>query len=268
MRSIPHLVAILCLILGGCDLADQLGGLGGQSSGTHDAPDVQTEGLELRSSPDLDQLAAYYCPSVLGGFAGMGCAAMLGGSPDADELTFEVGVTLTLANPNDVPIPTLDLLVSLSLFEGGEDASLGTVCVSMCPGDAQDCDGSAKPGACEQGSGPLDSLMNGGDPQEAVAGLIAGVANGETLDELQEGAELLAGGAVTLDLVFALGVDEALAAIEHTASGWVDDIMQGNTPSLDIPVRLEGTAFFDMPAAGRFGVNFGPLDVSWSLATR
>ncbi len=271
MRSTaPSLLALLCLLtpttLVGCDQLGDLSGLTGQASALHAEPEVDVASPELRSAPDIWALTAWFCPIVFEGPLGsITCTAAVGSVPDDEELNFELGVGVTIANPNDVPIPTLDLLLSLTMFDGADAEAVGSVCVAMCPADAADCDGKPDPDGCKEPSLILNQLDDYVASPDAVVGLIDGIASGESLDALRDGAELVAAGDVHLDLTFSLGVDQALSIIETTAEGWVDDALNGQVPSLDIPVSIDGTVFFDMPAAGRLGVDFGPVQASWLI---
>ena len=62
----------------------------------------------------------------------MGCTIGLGSPPPQSQLVFEFGVPVTIKNPNNIPIPALDILLALKLFPGQGAEALGSVCVSMC----------------------------------------------------------------------------------------------------------------------------------------
>lgn len=65
----------------------------------------------------MPQLGAYYCPIVIENqIARLSCAIVLGSPPPRDRLVFEFGTTITVANPNNIPIPALDVLLALKLF--------------------------------------------------------------------------------------------------------------------------------------------------------
>ncbi len=226
------------------------------------APTVQMGGLTLRHNPSIEDLAAYYCPQVIDDpIVAVTCAVALGVPPPKSSLAFEFGVTLTIHNPNDIPIPTADVLLALTLFEGVESEALGAICVSLCGADDPECDGTPKPGACLAQQGDILTID---DFIAAIPGLIADIASGRAEEELKK-STILAGGDITLDLAFVLGVDEALGVFQKTALKYVEDELAGRSGALSIPVSASGTVFFDLPVLGRLGVGYGPFKTSWNL---
>jgi hypothetical protein len=250
-------LALTLTSLTGCDrLLNQLG------RGEELAPEVQVGALQLRHGPSIGQLAAYYCPKVVNDpLVAVGCAVALGAPPPRSQLAFEFGVTINLHNPNDFPVPTADVLLALTLFEGRDAEALGAICVSLCGTDNPDCDGSPRPGACALRQ---DDILTVEDFVMALPGLIADIASGRALEELKE-STILAGGDVSLDLAFILGIDQALSVFEKTALAYVEDELAGRSGSLAIPVSVEGTVFFDLPVLGRLGVGFGPFGSTWNV---
>ena len=108
------------------------------------------------------------------------CAIVLGSPPPRDRLVFEFGTTITVANPNNIPIPALDVLLALKLFQGQDTEGLGAVCLSMCGANDPACTGAPKAGACTAG-GPGIRTLN--DFVSAVPGLISGLASGAATQE-------------------------------------------------------------------------------------
>jgi len=226
------------------------------------APEVRVGALELRHGPSLGDLAAYFCPRVIGDpLVAVGCAVALGAPPARSHLAFELGITLNLHNPNDIPVPTADVLLALSLFEGQQAEALGAICVSLCGTDNPDCDGTPRPGACELRQ---DDILTLDDLVQALPGLIEDLASGQAAEELRS-STLLAGGDLSLDLAFVLGIDQALSVFEKTALTYVEDELAGRTGSLAIPVSASGTVFFDLPVLGRLGVGYGPFGTTWQV---
>ena len=219
------------------------------------SPTIETTSPQLRRAPSLAQLAAYYCPRVIHDpFVRMGCAAALGPAPSPEQLAFEFGLTLTAKNPNHVPVPALDVLVGLTLFPGQDAEALGAICVTL---GAQ----AAGPDACTATNRDVrtwDGLA------ARVPGLIAGLASGQALDQLQQ-SSIVASGDLRVDFAFTIGVEPALRVIEKVARRFVEDAMTGRGGALDLPVSLAGTLFVQLPAVGRVGVGFGPIATTWRL---
>lgn len=246
--------------LGGCD---QLLQALDDNSTAELAPEVQVGALELRHEPSLEQLGAYYCPQVIDDpFVALGCAVAIGSPPPKSQLIFEFGVVVNVHNPNDIPVPALDVLLALTLFADDPDAqALGAICVSLCGTDDPSCDGTPRPGACLDGGDDVRSIE---DFIARIPNLIADIASGQAAEELRK-STILAGGDISLDLAFYLGIDQALKVFEKTAYGYVDALLKGQNASLTVPVRADGTVYFRLPVLGRIGVDFGPFRTTWEI---
>lgn len=238
-------------------------GVGGNGQAANAVkPVVTATPLALQRYPNLRMLAAYYCPIALRDpIARLACAAALGPPPPREQLVFQFATTITVKNPNNVPIPALDVLLALKLFSGQATESVGAVCMSMCGSQDVTCTGQAKPGGCTAG-GPGIRTVN--DFVAAIPGLIAGLATGAVQNELRK-STIAAGGDVKLNLTFALGIDQALRVIEKVVDRFVQAQAQGRGGSLEIPVSGEGTVFVQLPVIGRVGVGFGPLQTTWRI---
>jgi len=263
MARVPALAltaTLTALALGGCDqLLEQL--QNGQDP-SELAPTVEVGALELRSEPSLEQLGAYYCPKVINDpLVSLGCAVTLGSPPPKSTLVFEFGIVVNIHNPNDIPVPALDVLLALTLFDDVNAEALGAICVSLCGTDDPSCDGQPRPGACEDQGDDIRSID---DFVARIPGLIADLASGQAAEELQK-STIAAGGDVSLDLGFVLGVDQALTVFEKTALTYVENLLAGRSASLTVPVRADGTVYFRLPVLGRLGVDFGPFRSTWEI---
>lgn len=242
--------------LGGCDQ------LLGQLQDPELAPEVEVGTLQLRHSPSIGMLAAYYCPKISSDpVVQVTCRVALGPPPVKSQLAFEFGIVLNLHNPNDIPVPTADVLLGLTLFEGGQAEALGAICISLCGTDNPNCDGTPRPGACQARQ---DDIFTIEDFIAAIPGLIHDIATGQAAEELSN-STILAGGTISLDLAFVLGIDQALSVMQKTAKAYVETELDGGDGSLDIPVAAEGTVFFDLPVLGRLGVGYGPFQTMWRV---
>lgn len=227
------------------------------------APEVEASDLKLRRRPSLLKLAAWYCPLVVDGTVGaIGCTLGLGSRPNKETLKFDFGMAVNIKNPNEVPVPALDVLVALTLFPGAKSEELGALCVSLCGSDAPTCDGKPRAGACtinETRVKSVDDLL-----QKRLPNLIAGVVSGEVQEELKK-STIAAGGDVKLDLLFSMGLDQALAVFQRTALSWVQQFIDGKNPVLKVPVQARGSVFFDVPVLGQIVVDYGPLSSEWVI---
>lgn len=252
-------------VLSGCALVNQvLQGAGGGQQARAVLPNVQAGQPTLARSPNLRALAAHYCPVVVQDqIVRLGCSVVVGPPPPQDQLLFEFAVPITIKNPNNVPIPAADVLLALKLFPGQTNEGLGTICISLCGSNAPGCTGAAQPGAC-QATNP--GIRNLGDfLRVAIPGLINGIANGTLMSELSK-SMVPAGGDVRINLIFPLGIDQALRLIQNVAAPLVTQLAkrQGGG-GLEIPVAAEGTVFVNMPVIGKQGISFGPISSSWRV---
>ncbi len=265
-RALGVLIVSSLAVLPGCaelnKVLQQVGGVGGAGGSNAQNPTVTATPMQLTRYPNMNQLGAYYCPVVIQDqIARLGCAVAIGPPPPRDQLVFQFGTTITVRNPNNFPVPALDVLLAVKLFTGQATEGVGAVCVSMCGTSDPSCTGQPKPGACTAG-GPGIRTLN--DFVAAVPGLIAGLATGAVQNELRK-SQILAHGDISLNLTFSLGIDQALRIIQKVVTQIVQDLLQRRHPTLEIPVSGEGTVFVQLPIIGRIGVGFGPLQSTWRI---
>lgn len=258
-------VMLLSMLVGvpGCSLLNQmLAGTNGAGVANALMPTVTATPVRLNRSPSMQQLGAYYCPQVINDpIARLGCAVALGAPPARGSLVFEFGTTVTVKNPNNIPVPALDVLLALKMFQGNAAESLGAICVSMCGSNDPSCNGSPKPGSCTSNQKTIRTMN---DFVAAVPGLIAGLTMAAINGELRK-SNIAAGGNVQLNLAFQMGIDQALRVLQKIIQQYVESQLQRQSPQLVIPVSGEGTVFVQLPGSGRVGVGFGPIANTWRI---
>lgn len=253
LGSVRSCCGLLGVLLCGCGLLDA-------ATDGNSPPQAQVSDLQLRKSPALSLLAAYYCPRIIDDpIARLACAVTLGAPPPTQSLGFQFGLGITAHNPNNVPVPALDVLVALTLFPGAGAQSLGAICLSLCGADDPSCTGAPRPGACQAGGARTLA-----DYAAQVPGLIAAVASGQAQEALRRSTPA-AGGDVRLDLAFDLGLQQALDVFQQVALRYVQDYLAGRQASLDVPVSAEGTLFVKLPLLGVVGVGYGPIQATWHI---
>lgn len=257
LRSLSALLFLpLLLCTASCELLDSL------AQNVENPPTVQASALQLTKRPSLTQLAAYYCPTVItDSTLRLLCTVTLGAPPPTSQLTFNFGIHLLITNPNNVPVPALDVLLALRLFEGQQAEALGAICLSMCGSADPTCTGQPKPGACSSSQTDIRTLN---DFQARIPQLITDLVTGKAEQELRK-STIAAAGNVNLDLAFVLGLDQALAVFQKVAVNFVTDLLSGKNPTLAVPVEAEGSVFFELKPVGRFGVGYGPLRTTWNI---
>lgn len=252
----PLLLAVT--LLASCGLLEGLT----NETGSTTPPGVQASALALRRRPTITQLGAYYCPLVVDdSVVRLGCAVIIGSPPPPSELQFQFGINIDIHNPNEVPVPALDVLLALTLFEDQSAEALGAICVSMCGSEDPTCDGRPKPGACESTQQDIRTLD---DFTNRIPSLIEDLVTGRAEQELRKSL-IAARGDVHLDLAFSLGIDQALRVLQKVALQFVNDMLSGRNATLAVPVAAEGTVFFKLPVVGRVGVAYGPLKSAWQI---
>ena len=258
------LVCSTLATLSGCAELNKLVGEFGTTTAAANLknPTVVAQPLRLNRMPTLNQLGAYYCPIVINDpIARMACSVVLGSPPPREQLVFQFGTTVIVQNPNNVPVPALDILLALKLFNGQAAESIGAICMSMCGAADASCTGGAKPGACTSNQ---KTIKNVNDFVAAVPGLIAGLATAALTGELRK-STIAASGNISLNLNFSLGIDQALRVVQKVINQVVQTQLQRGKAELVIPVSGEGTVFVQLPGSGRLGVGFGPLVTSWRI---
>lgn len=266
--ALRALLPLLLVGLGGCAELGALGlgaqGPGGPAQQKAVAPTIETSPPQLRRAPNIMMLAAHYCPIVIDNpIARLACGTVLGPQPRPEQLAFEFGVTITARNPNDIPIPALDILLAMTLFQGQEAEGLGAICVSMCGQGDPACTGAPKPGACTAQQNDVRRIE---DFAARVPGLIAGLVTGQTsIEQELRKSTIVAKGDLRLDLAFTMGIEQMLRIIQKLSNRFVDGLLKGQQIALDIPVSAQGTVFVELPIVGRLGVGYGPLQTSWRV---
>ena len=312
------LIASLGLALLSCDQLDSLASQAGSAVEEVEPPSAALGTVELMAQPSTEQLVAWFCPDLLASYL---CTPVIGPRPEKSKLRFSFELVFDLGNPNGFPVPTIEMLIALSVFEGRDEAELGALCVSFCDPEAEQCDGGAAT-AEEACRAPDVNISDLDDYEPSVDDLIeiaTGLATGEIVDEIRDNltyrviparaasdchesvddcragegegeATMCCGddcaalpdgcrvgkndqgqtcrmcdGAMQARVRLDLGIDAMLKVLEQIADESGDALLSGEWPSFDIPYNVLGTLFFDVPVLGRFAVEFGPLDGTWSL---
>jgi hypothetical protein len=233
-----------CVGLGGCE---QLEGI--------------LNRLDLVENPTVNQVAGWGCQEFLGQTF---CENTLGlNAPNKNQMQFSFDIVFDLTNPNpNLPIPLVETLLGFTAFEA---ANLGSICVTFCDPEEEDCAPAVNAvGACDpKGANDVDSPEDLIPTVEDLLELGEAVAAGE----FDNGDWRVIKGGQTLEshIQFDLGIDPFLNISDELLNQAVDDVVDGRKIQLDIPFTAEGTLFFDVPQLGREAIGFGPFDDVWTL---
>lgn len=129
------LAAILMVFTSGCELLNS----GAATVAGAEPPQPPTASLRtvaLTERPSYESLGAYFCADLVGA----ACGFVFDRIPVKTDLRFGFETVFDLGNPNGFPVPLVELLLALDVFEGEAQAALATVCVTFCDPEAEDCD--------------------------------------------------------------------------------------------------------------------------------
>jgi len=209
----------------------------------------------LVDPPDVMALAKYFCADVLGSIP---CLA-LGPPPRKEELQFRFQLVFQIDNPNQIPVPTTEILVGLHVYPGETFGELGGLCTTLCEAGASDCPIPPE-GACVHRVEDLDSA------EEFLAAAVVGgltlvteAATGQPVGQGLERYTVPAGESLELKVTLGIGVDPMLKLLGHTADQYVTQIVDTGSAQLDIPYTVAGRVWFNVPYLGRATVGFGPF---------
>jgi hypothetical protein len=233
-------------------------------------PTLQYEGARLVQAPGQRELAAWYCPRVLAdqlGLAGASrllCRQLFGAEPPADRLQVAFELDFRAHNPNSFPVPMAELLTAVTVFPGKGERRLGAACVRLCGQDESTCGATPQQGQCVSKKEDIRSLSDfgGAAARFVVSRGIAAVA-GEGLNF--RGPRLVRDQELRFKSRFAFGPEQLLTVLVDVARTAEAQLRAGKAVSLEIPYRIEGTAWFDVGSLGRVAVGFGPASGVWRL---
>jgi len=241
------------LSLVGCDAIKE-------SVGRIAPPGAEFIGVDLVDHPSPRELARYGCYSLLSDAV---CEAANLNPINKSKLGFSFDVGFDLSNNNDrVPIPLVEILLATSVYE---DANLGSVCVSFCDPDAEDC----SPTANAEGSCNAENAAEVTTPADIVPTVdeLTSIATAVATGDYDNGAfrVIPANESIESHIVFDFNIDTMLSLTEHLLVDLAEDLIAGDAIALQIPYTMDGTLFFDVPEMGRHAIGFGPVSDQWDL---
>ena len=253
LAGAAFLAACGSLTLAGCNAISE-------TVGRIAPPGAELMGVELIEHPSTRELARWGCYELLGDAV---CSAANLNPINKNRLGFSFDVGFELSNNNErVPIPLVEMLLATQVYD---DANLGSVCISFCDPDAEDCSPEANAdGACEAEEAEAVTTPSDVVPTvDELASLATDVATGE----FDNGAfrVIPANERIESHIVFAFNVDTMLSLTEHLLVDLAEDLMAGGDLALDVPYTMDGTLFFDVPQMGRHAIGFGPVSDTWAL---
>lgn len=229
-----------------------------------DAPEAALNRVDLHHAPTVMELASWQCLDAFDSFT---CGlADLDDKPRTKDLTYSFDLVFDLTNPNDaIPIPLVEALLGMSVYEA---QNLGSVCISFCDPDEEDC----SPARNAEDACRADEADDVKEPEDLLPTVedLVGITEGVLEDGLDNGdwRWIEGGDTVEATVRFDLFADTMLELTDEVITDVVSDVLDGREPEVDIPYAADGTVFFDVPELGRKGIGFGPAENSWRLQFR
>lgn len=270
--------SLLLFLLGGASLplaGCPLLSAGGGGGGGPEMPGLTLQQVALTAAPTEVAVASWACHDQLTDVLGRAlCTGLFGRAPRIDDLRFAFDLIFEVDNPNDFPIPLVEMLLELNVFSGRVQKNLGALCVTFCDPEAgENCNLHAADG-CR-----TDQFPEGGtagleiDPVAVVEGLIDLATDdpGEEDEEANQWIRMLpAGGSTQVTIRIEIGALAMLDIIQQALFDSIDwsDLAQGQVPDVKIPYSVRGYLWFDIGRIGRVWLAFGPFGDDWDLLAR
>ena len=256
-----HKLALLGAIglFAGCDVIEDI------QNGVQ-PPDAALNRVDLVHAPKVDELLSWQCLELAGGdpLAQSGCAvAGLDDKPRLADLTYSFDLVFDLSNPNDsLPIPLVEALLGMNVYQ---DQNLGSVCISFCDPEVDDCE----PAANAEDACRVDEADDVKGPEDLIPTVddLVGLSEAALEGDLDNGDWRWIEGGETVEahLRFDLFADVMLDLTDELLTDAVNDVIAGRRVQVEVPYAADGTVFFDVPELGRKAIGFGPAENTWIL---
>jgi hypothetical protein len=235
------------LALSGCDL------LPDSVKDAVKAPSAELARVDLVDAPTARQAVAWACYEWLN--ANTCELAGFGRRPSAADMRFSFDLVFSLTNENDdIPIPLVELLLGITVIE---DNNLGSVCVSFCDPDTEDCEAESN---LEDACTVDDETTEVKEPSDVVP-----TVDGETGEDNNAFRVVPPGETVESHITFDLQPTTVYALMEEVLVEAAEDWIAGRNVRLEVPYAVDGTVFFDVPRLGEYAIAFGPYEDSFPL---
>ncbi len=252
------LVASL-LTFPGCELLTNY--LEGADAVSIGIPKVQMPDANARlvKYPGAQQLGSWACDKALGSMA---CGLIpYYRTPILGQMQFQFAVTFQIENPNQVPVPTTELLVALDLWPDRNmpNSHLAGICTTLCEPGTADCPIPAGQ-ACVDRYDDVDDLSSLLRAALNAALLLAMEAiNGREVGSMWEAWTIPPSQTVDLTFTFSIGIEEMLNLIyQMISSDVLVDLLRDDGGGIEIPYAIAGKLWFQVPYLGRIAIGLGP----------
>lgn len=248
-RLLP--AAALLLPLSGCAILDDV------KDGVL-PPAASFMGMEVIKAPTANNAAAWACYEWLDSLTCQ--AAGWDSRPGEQKMKISLDFGFELSNDNtDLPIPLVELLLGMTVIE---DTNLGSVCVTFCDPDEEECvvERNAE-GACS-----MDDVTDVKQPEDLVPSvddlldLADDVVSGELDGDNNAWRTIPPQDSVESHVRFNLSTATVYRLAENLVMNAMEDFIAGDDISLAVPYTVDGSLFFNVPQMGRYALGFGPTE--------
>jgi hypothetical protein len=244
-------VVALVLPMSGCDLLEDA------KDGVK-PPQASFMGMEVVKAPTANNAAAWACYEWLDSFTCQ--AAGWDSRPGDQKMKISLDFGFELSNRNtDLPIPLVELLLGMTVIE---NTNLGSVCISFCDPDEEECivERNAE-GACS-----MDDVTDIKEPSDLIPtvddllDLTEDIAAGEMDEENNTWRYIPPQDSVESHVRFNLSTATVYRLAEELVMTALEDYLAGDDISLAVPYTVDGSLFFNVPQMGRYALGFGPTE--------
>ena len=236
----------------GCDTVEKV-------AGKIVAPGASLNRVDLVQAPNARELARYGCHQLLN--LGDLCPF---NNINKDKLLFSFDIVFDLENNNEkVPIPLVEILLGTKVYD---DQDLGTVCISFCDPNSEDCESTTNAEeACDvENAEEVDQPADLVPTFSELTSLAQTAASGD-LGNNNEFRVIPAQGSIESHIQFDFNIDTMLELGRTLIEDLGEDLIEGRTLRINIPYSMEGNLFFNVPEMGRFAAGFGPFSDTWNI---
>ncbi|HQC44677.1 MAG TPA: LEA type 2 family protein [Myxococcota bacterium] len=253
-------VLVVSFSLTSCELLTNL--IEGGDGATWAAPlvDLPDAKAKLVAYPTVQQIGSWACDRYLGTLA-CGLIPYYRHTP-LSQMQFQFSLTFQISNPNQLPVPTTELLVALHLWPNLDlpNSHLAGICTTLCEPGTADCP-IPPGGACVDrydDVSDLNTLLAAGIRGALI--LIMEAINGQPVGGQWEAWTIPPSETVDLTFTFSIGIEKLAQLIYAMITKEVlVDLLRGGKDGFDIPYAIAGKLWFQVPYLGRVAIGIGPF---------
>ena len=245
------------VFLVGCDTVEKV-------AGKIVAPGASLNRVDLIDAPSAKEFARYGCHHMLNVQTEL-CRQFIGNNINPSNMRFSFDIVFDLDNNNEkVPIPLVEILLGTSVYESQD---LGSVCISFCDPEVEDCEATADAeAACDvESAEEVDNPVDLVPTVDELTSLAESAINGELEFNNDAFRVIPAQESIETHIQFDFNIATMLDLGENIIKDLAEVFLDNREPAINIPYSMEGNVFFNVPEMGRYAAGFGPLADTWNI---